>query len=83
MLTEILAERRATIGWRVKAGIATETQAKLMEEILGRVRIWIVVTSNEDKSSVEAALRGSAYPVEVFSLDNLRSELGKLSTIGA
>jgi hypothetical protein len=83
MLTEILAERRDTVGWRVKAGMATETQAQLMEEVLSQVRIWIVVTSTEDKNSVEAGLRATAYPVEVFSLDNVRSELENLGRIGA
>jgi hypothetical protein len=83
MLTKILDERRATLGWRVKAGIVSETHAQMMEEILGKLQIWILVTSDADKSSVEAELRGTKYPVEAFSLDNVRSELEKLNTIGA
>jgi uncharacterized protein YjhX (UPF0386 family) len=83
MLTEILAERRGTIDWRVKAGRATETQARLMTEILGRLQIWVVVTSNEDRNLVQAALSGTPYPVEVFSLDNVRAELENLGRIGA
>jgi hypothetical protein len=58
-------------------------QAQIAEEIIDRLQIWIVVTSNEDKNSVESALGGSAYSVEVFSLDNVRSELEKLNTMGA
>ncbi len=83
MLTAILNERRASLSQRVTAGIISATQSRLVENILGRLQIWIFVTSDEDKRSVESELRATKYPVEVFSLDNVRSELEKLNTIGA
>jgi len=83
MLTAILNERRASLSQRVTAGIISATQSQLVENILGRLQIWIFVTSDADKRSVESELRATKYPVEVFSLDNVRSELEKLNTIGA
>jgi len=67
----------------VKVEIASETQAQLLENVIGRMQIWIIVTSNDDKKAVQDALGDSAYSIEVFSLDNVRSELEKLNTIGA
>lgn len=83
MLTEILDGRRATVDSRVSAGIATEAQARLLDEILGRLQIWVVVTANDDKAAVEAALGSSAYRVEVFSVADVSSELEKLGKAGA
>ncbi len=83
MLTKILNERRGSLSQRVKVGIASETQAQLLENVIGRMQIWIIVTSNDDKKAVQDALGDSAYSIEVFSLDNVRSELEKLNTIGA
>jgi hypothetical protein len=78
MLTEILDGRRATLDSRVSAGIATEAQARLLDEILGRLEIWIVVTANADRAAVSAALRSSQYRVEVFSVADVNTELEKL-----
>ena len=67
----------------MKAGITSETQAQLVDEVIGRLQIWIVVTSNEDKKLVEAPLVGAVYPVGVFSLDDVKTELENLGRIGA
>jgi len=78
MLTEILVGRRASLDSRVSAGIVTLAQAGLVDEILGRVQIWVVVTANDDKAAVETALGSSIYRVEVFSVADVSSELEKL-----
>lgn len=78
MLTEILDGRRATLDSRVSAGIATEAQARLLDEILGRLEIWIFVTANADRAAVSAALGSSQYRVEVFSVADVNTELEKL-----
>lgn len=83
MLTEILDGRRKTLGPRVSVGMATETQARMLDEMLGRLQIWIVVTGNEHKASVEAALQRSRYRVEVFSVEDVSSELENLGRAGA
>lgn len=83
LLTEILDGRRATLDTRVRAGIATEAQARLLDELLGRLQVWLVVTTNEDKTKVEQGLDSGAYRVEVFSVADVASELEKLGKAGA
>ena len=78
LLSEILDGRRATLDNRVQAGIATEAQAKLFDELLSRLQIWLVVTSDEEKSVIKQALEYVNYCVEVFSVDDVKSELEKL-----
>lgn len=78
LLSEILDERRATLNDRVRAGIATETQVQLFDELLSRLQLWLVVTSNEEKSIVKQTLGIVNYSVEVFSVDDIKSELANL-----
>jgi hypothetical protein len=78
LLNEILDGRRATLGNRVQAGIATEAQAKLFDELLCRLQIWLIVTSDEEKSIVKQTLGSLNYSFEVFSVDEVKSELAKL-----
>jgi len=80
MLTEILDGRRDTLGERVRAEIATEAQACLFEELLGKLQIWVVVTSDEEKMSVAGAVSNLRYRVEVFSLAEVGSQLEKLGS---
>jgi hypothetical protein len=78
MLIEILEGRRATLPARVQAGIGTQAQARLIDEVMGRLQIWVVVTSNEEKDKVVHALSDLHYHVEVFSVADVSSELEKL-----
>ncbi len=78
LLIEILDDRMATLDTRVRAGIGTEAQAILLKEVLSRLRIWVVVTTNEDKLNVAQGLNASSYRVEVFSVADVESELEKL-----
>lgn len=83
MLTEILDGRGATLDARVEAGVATEVQARALDELLGRLQIWAITTSNDDKAILQGALRQLSYPVEVFSVEDVRSELENLGRGGA
>ncbi|MCX5643809.1 MAG: hypothetical protein NTZ17_03855 [Phycisphaerae bacterium] len=83
ILTEILDGRRAALDTRVKAGITTAAQAQLLNDVLGRLQIWIAVTTNEDKSAVATAFSTSAYRIEVFSVADVSSELEKLREMRA
>lgn len=78
MLAEILDGRRATIDARVRAGIATESQARVMEDVMGRLQIWLVVTSSADKEALARVLSTSTYRVEVFSIEDVVANLGGL-----
>jgi hypothetical protein len=83
LLIEILDGRRATIDARVQAGLGTEAQASLLKEILGRVQIWLVVTTNEDKLTLEHDLLDSSYLFDVFSVADIEVELEKLGKVSA
>lgn len=78
MLIDILEERRASLETRVKAGVVSDAQAHLLDEMLGRLQIWIVLTTSEDKQKVTEALAASRYRCDVFSLKNIAEELEKL-----
>jgi hypothetical protein len=83
LLTEIFDERRASLTTRAQAGIGTAEQVFVLDQLFARLKVWLVVTTNEDKSSVEQALGASAYPVEVFSVADVASELEKLGKASA
>jgi hypothetical protein len=82
MLIEILDGRRATLDTRVQAGIATQAQANFLEELLGRLQIWIAVTSNDEKDTIMREVNGLQYHIEVFSVADVASELEKLRAVG-
>jgi hypothetical protein len=82
LLTEILNERRASLSQRVTSGLISVTQSQLVEDMFRRLGLWIFVTSSADKNLVVAGLRGTKYPIEVFSLDDVRSELENLGRMG-
>ncbi len=82
MLIEILDGRRATLDTRVQAGIATQAQAHLLEELLERLQIWIAVTSNDERDTIVREVRGLRYHIEVFSVADVASELEKLRAVG-
>jgi hypothetical protein len=80
MLIEIIDGRRSTVQQRVELGLATELQARAALEVFSRVTIWVVVNWDREKQSVALALADTQYPVEVFSIDNVRLELENLGT---
>ena len=81
MLREILDGRRASLDARVKAGITTQEQVKLLEELLDNIQIWLVVTSNDEKLAISKTVKASDIPYEtqVFSVEDVGTELQKLS----
>lgn len=82
-LIEILEERRQSMSMRVAAGMVTDAQAVVFDELLARFQIWIVVTSADDKSAVENGFRSGSYRMEVFSIDDVMSELNRLGHASA
>ena len=79
MLIEILDGRRVALDSQVKFGMATEVQARVMNEFFDRVGIWAVVNSDREKHAVDLEFAGARYPVEVFSTNDVRLELENLS----
>lgn len=83
MLIEILDNRRTTLNARVVAGVVTEAQVRILEELLRRLQIWVVVTTSHDKEKLREAIGAATYKVEVFSVDDVSAELQKLGNQGA
>ena len=81
LLSEILDGRHSTFQDRVKAGIATKEQADVLEKIFRELRVWVVVTSNEDKATISSSVGESIpnYTTEVFSMEDVQTVLDKLA----
>jgi hypothetical protein len=80
MLGEILDARRATLKTRVGVGIATQEQAVLAEVLMRSFQIWAIVTGTDIKKQIASSLEAKplGYTVELFSLEDVRDELGRL-----
>lgn len=77
MLKEILDKRRESLPFRVQLGVITEQQANFLDTLLSHLQIWVVVTSNSEKESVNKALENSplGYNTQIFSLEDVRNQL--------
>lgn len=78
ILTEILDGRRKTLGERIHVGLTTADQAGFIDDFLGRLQIWILVTSDDNKEKVIESLHHTSHKVEVFSMSQVNYELEKL-----
>ena len=76
-MNQILNGRRSSIPSRVAAGTITPELAPLVEKMFETAQIWVVVTSNADKSSIQKELKKKAlnYHVEIMTIDDVLSEL--------
>ena len=85
ILREILDGRRASLHTRVDVGIATLEQMRLFEDLLNRLQIWVVLSSEDDKVAVQAAMEHAplGYKMQVFSIADIQSELAKLASPSA
>lgn len=73
-LVEIINERRAAVTKRLVTGTSS-VAAMAYEDLMKRIQIWILVTTQEDKSHLSEELRCLAYKVSVFCVDDIRIEL--------
>ncbi len=85
MLTEIIDGRMASFDGRIKSGIATENQYKLIQELFNKLQIWVVLNTNDDKRNVVQALSASplGYNIQVYSIEEIKADLDKLDKKGA
>jgi hypothetical protein len=80
MLREILHERRESLGTRVKLGLIVENQKQILDDLMNKMRIWVVLTSEDDKKTVLKELEKApiGLKTEVFSIADVQAELSKL-----
>jgi hypothetical protein len=84
-LNEILDGRRGTMGQRVATGMLSSAQAELVENILKNVQIWVLVTSPDDKTSIQNELAKNPlnYKADVATTEDMFSEIRKSIPSGA
>jgi len=78
-LQQIISARLGSISQKVKLGIAAvdASQAAAAKELMEHLQIWILVTGNDEKAVVKAAVADMsvAWPVEVFSIPDTTTAL--------
>lgn len=76
---DILSERIGSLEQRVKTGIVSSEQIELFNEILSKLAIWILVTSEDDKKYVSEAIASlkDGRHFDVFSLTDVSEALAK------
>jgi hypothetical protein len=81
MLNDLLNARRGSIKDRVEIGIAKAEQAGLLESFFSKLKVIILVTTDEDKTLILQNMAESklAYDLEIYSLVDMRTELEKLT----
>lgn len=75
MLVEIINERRSSVMARVSRGTVTQQQAQFFNDLMQRVRVWVLVTTQEDKNKLCGELADLVYPLSVFCIDDIKVEL--------
>ena len=85
ILRDILDGRRSTLERRVQLSFLTQVQGEAAQEIFEKLQIWVVVMGEDDKLSVNHALSISplGYQIQIFSVEDVRLEIEKLTTIGS
>lgn len=76
-MNEILNGRRSSIPSKVSAGTIKPEVVPMVEQLFDTVQIWVVVTSKEEKNSIQEELTKQPldYQVDIISIDDMLSEL--------
>lgn len=77
MLNELLSDRRNSIKNRIDLGLINEDQAKAAESLFKNLKVFVLLTSDDDKSSVLSSTSDIqlVYDLEVYSLSDMGEEL--------
>jgi len=80
MMNDLLNERRNSLKKRSELGLADDTQIQAAENLFKDLRIIILLTSNEDRNSVQHGIKdlSFAYKLDVYSLTDMDNELKTL-----
>ena len=81
MLNELLTERISSLKDRIELELVTPKQVELAESLVARMKVWLLVTSNEDKAIVLNETKHVAFfqQMEVFSMADVKERLDLLS----
>jgi hypothetical protein len=79
MMNELLNDRRSSFKSRIELGISTEEQIKAAETLFSKLKIIILLTSDEDKNNVLAGISNVdfSYDLEIYSLLDMKNDLSE------
>lgn len=81
MLNDLLNERRSSLKERIELKLFTQEQVELAESLFASMKIWLLVTSDEDKAIILAETKSMAFfqRMEVFSIADVKEQLNLIS----
>jgi len=80
MLNDILNERLTSLGERFKIGTINLEQMRITTSLFNSLKIWILVTSDEDKQTISNEILAFhiPYSLEIFSKNDINAELDNI-----
>lgn len=78
LLSEVLKERFGNVPERVRLGMIPPEQVEAINALVEKMKIWVIVTSDSDRDIIRQSAAKYAIEVEVFSLNDVKTELEKL-----
>lgn len=80
MLNELLNERMSSLKDRIALNLVTPKQVELAEDLFARMKIWLLVTSDEDKALILKETENVTFfkSMQIYSMVDMKKELGLL-----
>ena len=77
MLNDLLNERMSSLKDRIELKLVTQAQVDLAENLFSRMKIWILVTSDGDKTVILTETKKFTFfqNMQVFSIEDVRKQL--------
>ncbi|MDD5452154.1 MAG: hypothetical protein PHT49_09705 [Desulfovibrionales bacterium] len=77
MLNDLIRERMSSLSERIELKLVTLEQIKLVESLFAKMKIWLLVTSDDDKAVVLSAAKNVEFfqRLEMFSIADIRKGL--------
>lgn len=78
MLSSLVQERKSSMRDRIELKLMTEDQIKAAEVLFEKMKIWLLVNSEEDKAIIASELKEFILldRLQIFSISDVRKELG-------
>jgi hypothetical protein len=81
-LDEIVGGRTSSFEAKLKAGLGTKEQIKLLSEVMAGLEVWVVVNTDSDRQSLlkELAISGTKISGRIFTLDEVNKVQERFGT---
>ena len=80
ILIKILKGRSASIPERVKIGLANEAQKKAAEVVFNKIKVWLLVQTDDDRSAIDTFLKSENIQIvsRIITQKEVRNELDSI-----